>query len=136
MVPPAFSTKVTSLAGTTSVTAPGGNGGGEGGGGEGGGGDGGGGRDGGSEGGGSAGGVAGGGDGEGDIGGGGGTGGLAMRVEANELELKKWTARMLPLKNCPPRSARARPRATLVGPESAPGLPLERPTSTPSTMSQ
>ena len=118
------------------MTAPGGNGGGEGGGGEGGGGDGGGGRDGGSEGGGSAGGAAGGGDGEGDIGGGGGTGGLAMRVEANELELKKWTARMLPLKNWPPRSARARPSLTLVGPESAPGLPLERPTSMPSTMSQ
>ena len=135
-VPPTLSTKVTSLAGTISVTAPGGNGGGEGGGGEGGGGDGGGGEAGGSEGGGRTGGVDGGGDGEGAKGGGGGTVRLATREEASELRLKKCMARMLPLKNWPPRSARARPRVTLVGPESAPALPRRRPTSTPSMMSQ
>ena len=119
-VPSALSTKVTSLAGTTSVTAPGGNGGSEGGGGQGGGGEGG----------------DGGGVGAGESGGGGGTGGLATRAEVNELKLYKCTVRMLPLKNCPPRSARARPTDTLVGPKSAPVLPLERPTSTPSMMSQ
>ena len=122
-VPPTLSTKVTSLAGTTSVTAPGCNGGGEGGGGEGGGDDGGGGEAGGSEGGGSAGGVDGGGVGEGAKGGGGGTGGLTMRAEASELKLKKCMARMLPLKDCPPRSARALPRDTLVGPVRVPALP-------------
>ena len=47
----------------------------------------------------------------------------ALRAEASELKLKKCMARMLPLKNCPPRSARARPRDTLVGPESVPALP-------------
>ena len=64
-VPPTLSTKVTSLAGTTSVTAPGCNGGGEGGGGEGGGLGGGGGPagDGGGVGGGEAGGLGGGGGG-------------------------------------------------------------------------
>ena len=134
--PPTFSTNVTSLAGTISVIAPGGNGGGEGGGGEGGGGNGGGGVVGGSEGGGRAGGIGAGAVGGGANGGGGGTDGLAIRAEASDDKLKKCTARMLPLKNCPPSSARARPRDTLVRPESVPALPLERPTSTPSMMSQ
>ena len=138
-VPPTLSTKVISLAGTTTVTAPGCNGGGgKGSGGEGGGGDGGGGEAGGSEGGGIAGGVDGGGVGEGARGGGGGTGGLAMRAEARELRLKKWMARMLPLKNLPPRSARARPTDKLVGrPTSLVESALvRRPTSMPSMMSQ
>ena len=86
-VPPTLSTKVTSLAGTTSVTAPGCNGGGEGSGGEGGGLGGGGepGGNGGSVGGGEAGGLGGGGE-PGGNGGGGGAG-----TEGGGLPINEYT---------------------------------------------